>query len=221
MRLHKSRGVSTIEFALSMLVLVPLLLGTGALGINMIHTMQTIQLARDAGQMWAHGVDLSQEGNQAILARLGYNLGLVSTSDSGSAILILSALTYVDDAACVAVGAADAAGNPTSACTNRGKWVFTQRLVIGRSTLRSSNFGAPSLVTLDSEGRISMNDYVKKAGAVAQFTSANGITPYKVVNNQVSGLPSGQRLYLVEAAALGFRMTPFTSGAPTYSFAFF
>ncbi len=221
MRSHSTRGVSTIEFALSLLVLVPLLLGTGAIGINMIHTMQTIQLARDAGQMWARGVDFAQEGSQAILAKLGSNLGLVSTSDSGGAVVILSALTYVDNAACVAVGAADVNGNPTSACTNRNKWVFTERIVIGKSSLRSSNFGSPSGVTFDSAGRISMNDYVKKAGAVATFTSANGILPYSVVNNQVSGLPSGQRLYLIEAAAQGFKMPPFASGAPTYSFAFF
>jgi len=34
------------------MVLVPLLLGTGAAGINMILTLQTIQVARDAGHMY-------------------------------------------------------------------------------------------------------------------------------------------------------------------------
>jgi len=42
MKLRVSRGVSTIEFAFSLLVLVPLVLGTGAIGINMISTLQTI-----------------------------------------------------------------------------------------------------------------------------------------------------------------------------------
>jgi hypothetical protein len=202
-----------------MLVLVPLLLGTGAIGINMIHAMQTIQVSRDAGHMYARGVDFAQTGNKVLLSKLGTNLGLASTN-SGSAVVILSALTYVDKATCTAVGAVDEDGNP-SGCTNYGKWVFTQRLVIGRSSLRSSNFGTPTGVTIDSLGRISMNDYVRRAGAVAQFSSANGINPYAVVDNQVSGLPSRQVLYLTEAAAQGFRMPPFVSGAPTYSFAFF
>lgn len=226
MKLRKSRGVSTVEFAFSLMVLVPLVLGTGAIGINMIRTLQTIQLARDAGHMYGRGVDLSDPGVQGILKTLGTNLGLSTTPGAGKAIIILSALTYVDANTCAAGGAADAGGNPTSACSNLNKWVFAQRVVIGDTDLRTSNFGSPLTsgpngVTLDSSGRISIAQYVTKTGAVANFSSANGINPYRVVDNQVSGLPSGQRLYLAEAAAWGFGMPPFVSGSPTYSYAFF
>jgi hypothetical protein len=45
------RGSACIEFAFVTMLLVPLLLGTGAAGIDMILTLQTIQLARDAGHI--------------------------------------------------------------------------------------------------------------------------------------------------------------------------
>jgi len=225
MKRNRLRGISTFEFAMSLMVLVPLILGTGAIGVNLIRTMQTVQLARDAGHMYAKGVDFSQEGNQAILGTIGNSMGLNTVVDTGTAIVILTALTYVDSNTCIAAGAATN-GVPNGSCVNLGKWVFAQRLTIGNSTLRTSNFGSPLTtgptgVTLDNQGKISVAQYATKAGAVAQFSSANGINPYTVVNNVVSGLPSGQRLYLAEAAGQGFGMPPFVAGSPTYSFAFF
>src|ERR1039458_10471924 len=85
MRGASFRGAACIEFAFVSMVLVPLLLGTGAAGINMILTLQTIQVARDAGHMYARGLDFSQPGNQTILGNLGSTLGLSTTAGSGSA----------------------------------------------------------------------------------------------------------------------------------------
>jgi hypothetical protein len=228
MKRQRTRGVSTIEFALSLTVLVPLILGTGAIGINLIRTMQTVQLARDAGHMYAKGVDFSLAGNQNILATVGTGIGLSTTAGTGRAVVILSALTYVDGNTCTAANQANGNGNAPT-CNNLGKWVFVQRLQIGNNALRTSNYGAPitngtdlpNNVTLDNQGKIPVGQYGTRTGAVAQFTNANGINPYTVVNGNVSGLPSGQRLYLSEAAAQGFGMPPFVAGAPTYSFAFF
>jgi len=226
MKRQATRGVSTIEFALSLLVLVPLILGTGAIGINLIRTMETVQLARDAGHMFARGVDFSQSGNQTVLATIGSGMGLSTTAGQGTAVVILSGLTYVDDSTCVAVNTANGTGTGT-ACPNHGKWVFTQRLEIGNTGLRTSNFGSPLVggptgVTLDSQGKISVGQYGTKAGAIANFTSANGINPYTVsAGGAVSGLPAGQKLYLSEASGQGFGMPPFVQGSPTYSFAFF
>jgi hypothetical protein len=205
------------------MVLVPLLLGTGAAGINMISTLQTIQLARDAGHMYARGLDFSQPGNQTILGNLGSTLGLSTTAGSGNAVVILSELTYVDKAACAAAGAVDSNGNP-SGCTNLGKWVFMQRLQIGNTSVRTSNIGSPLTsgptgVTVNATtGKISLSDYVTKAGAVATFSSIN---PYSSVNGTVTGLPSGQVLYVAEAAATAFSMPPFIGPHATYSYGLF
>src|SRR5262249_45140151 len=160
--------------------------------------LQTVQLARDAGHMFARGVDFTVAGNQSILIALGGNVGL--RTSGGNAVVILSALTYVDVNACAAVGATSG-GVPTSACTNYQQWVFAQRQQSGSARLRTRNFGSrltsgPNSVTMDSSGKISISDYVKKSGARATFNSANGIHPYTVVNGQASGLPSGQKLFV-------------------------
>jgi hypothetical protein len=224
MKHRNSRGVSGIEFAFGMLVLLPLFLGTGVTGINMIRTLQTVQLARDAGHMYAKGIDFSQPGNQTILADLGANLGLSTTSGQGSAVVILSSLIYVDKNQCAAVGDVDSSGNPTSACTNYTKWVFTQRLEIGNTGVRNSNYGSPLTsgptgVTVNpTTGMISQQQYVTQAGAVANFT---GVNPYQVVDGNAEGLPSGQLLYVAEAAATGFNMPPFVSNQASYSWGFF
>ena len=207
-----------------MMVLLPLFLGTGVTGINMIHTLQTVQLARDAGHMFAKGIDFSQPGNQTILVDLGSGLGLSSTSGQGSAVVILSSLIYVDKSQCAAVGDVDSDGNPTGACTNYGKWVFAQRLEIGNTSIRTSNYGSPLTsgptgVTLNATtGQISQQQYVTQAGAVANFT---GVNPYEVVDGNVEGLPSGQLLYLAEAGSTGFNMPPFVSNQVSYSWGFF
>jgi len=223
MRRKTSRGGAAIEFAFSTLVLVPLWLGTTVIGINLTRGLETVQLARDAGHMYARGVDFSKPGNQTILQTLGSDLGLSTTAGSGSAVVVLSTVTYVDQPTCASVGAVDSHGNP-SGCTNYQQWVFTQRLVIGNTSVHSSNYGSPLTsgptgVTVDpSTGMISPQDYVTKAGAVATFS---GINPYANVNGSVSGLPSGQVIYVAEAAALGFNMVPYASNSTTYSYGLF
>jgi hypothetical protein len=226
MKRRASRGGSLIEFVLSLLVLMPLVLGVGAIGINLIRTQATIQLARDAGHMFARKVDFTASGNMNLLARIGAGLNLPnSVTTSGNALVVLSALTYVDQATCNAAKAA----NPGNGCSNSGKWVFTQRQNLGNLNLANSQYGNPRPwstgdtqgVTMDSQGNISSDQYTDKNGAIATFSSANGINPYSNVNGVISGLPSGSRLYVGEAFSTGFGMPPFTSGVPTYSFSFF
>ena len=77
----------------------------------------------------------------------------------------------------------------------------------------------PTGVTVDSTtGKISVSDYCTKAGAVANF---NSINPYSDVNNVVSGLPSGQVLYVAEAGATAWTVKPFVGNSSTYSFGLF
>jgi len=220
----KEKGAAALELGFISLILIPLLLGTATVGIDMILTLQTIQFARDVGPMAARGVDFSLPGNKSILANLGSNLKFSTTAGQGSAVLIVSKLTYVDKAACAALGLVDGAGEPTAGCTNYTHWVFMQRLVLGNSSVRTSNVGSPLTsgptgVTVNSStGAISQSDYVTHAGAVATFS---GINPYAVVNGAAQGLPSGQVLYLAEASARGFTMAPWVRDGTTYAFGLF
>jgi len=221
----RSRGVAIIEFAFIVLVLVPLLLGTAEMGINMVSALQTIQLARDAGHMYARGVDFTQLGNDQILASIGSGIGMSATTGAGSgtALVILTQVKYVDSAACISYGLpTDLFGNPIG-CTNLGQWVFAQRIVIGNTSMGTSNFGSPLTsgpngVTIASNGTISQSDQITNSGDQATFS---GINPYQVVSGVVSGLPSGQSLYIAEAEAQGFKMHPWASNPVSYSFGIF
>jgi hypothetical protein len=220
------RGTSVISFAFLSPLMIALLLGLVGVGVNLLRTHQTIQVARDAGHMYARGTELWKTGYQQILARLGSNIGLKVDPATSNAVVILSLVTYVDIPTCVAAGCPlDLSGNPIG-CTNQNKWVFAQRWAIGKPGVRTSNFGSPLTsgptgVTIDPQtGKISIQDYAKKAGAVAQFT---GINPYaKAVDGSVSGLPSREVIYVAEAASQGLGLPPFTPMIVTnYSFSMF
>lgn len=64
---NSQRGASVIEFAFITFTLVPLLIGAGVVGVNLVRTLETEQLARDAGHMYARNIDFSSSGNQQIL----------------------------------------------------------------------------------------------------------------------------------------------------------
>ncbi len=223
MRNQKSRGVAILEFSMITLVLVPLMLGTMSIGLNMIRSLETVQLARDAGHMYARGVNFARPGNQTILVTLGADLGLTTSASTSKALVVLSTVTYVDKATCQAAGKVDGSGNPLG-CTNYTQWVFTQRISIGKTSMRMSNFGSPittgqTPVTVDSDGNISLNDQATNAGDVATFT---GINPYAVLSNgSVQGLPSRQVIYLAEAATTGMTMPPYSPNAIMYSYNMF
>jgi Flp pilus assembly protein TadG len=219
---RRQKGAAFVEFALILLVLTPLMLGTAGIGLNMLRSLATIQIGRDAGHMFARGADFSQPGNQTILADLGADIGLTTNAATSNAVVVLSTVIYIDKAMCAADGKVDASGNPLG-CTNYTKWAFRKRLTIGNTSMRTSNFGSPlqsgpNPVVVDSTGSISVHDQVTNAGDVATFTVIN---PYSVVNGAVSGLPSGQVIYIAEAAANGIRLPPFAPNSVMYSYNMF
>jgi hypothetical protein len=231
MKRGKLRGTSYVEFALSLLVLVPLLLGTVGVGINLILDYQTSQLSRDAGHMYARGLNMALPGNQTILATVGSGVGLSATSGvggtagSGNAVIVFSTVGYVDDPAC-ALGGYATNGVHTSACKNYGKWVFQQRILVGDSNLKTTDYGSPitsgsgngnPLVTIDSSGNISTTEQLTNPNDVATFTAIN---PYSSSGGG-SGLPSGQQIFISEVAARGFVMPPYQRNPVQYAYNMF
>jgi type II secretory pathway pseudopilin PulG len=205
-----------IEFAFAMLVVVPLLLGTIGVGLQLIQSMQTTQLARDAGRMYARGLDFGQPGNLRILATLGRDLGLHTTDSLGQAVLILSTVKYIDNAIC-----------PTG-CTNRLYWVFAQRIVVGNNNYRTSNLGSPlttapstTAITLDAGGNVSLADQTGNSNDRALFSNIGNPFVVAGVGTAVNNLPSGTVLYVTEAASQGFTMPPFATGGIMYAYNIF
>jgi len=212
---NKSRkGAAYVEFAISLLVLIPLLLGTIGIGLNMHMQLQTVQLARDAGHMFARNIDFTLLGNQQVLSTVAGSLNLSTTAGKGNSVVILSTVQYMDLNACTLAGMAS--GGQPSGCTNYQKWVFTKRLVIGNSSIHSSNLGTPPASIVAADGSITIVNQATSTGAVA---AVNGFNPWNSTNS--TGLPSGQIVFVAEAAATGFHMPPYTQSTTTYAQTYF
>jgi hypothetical protein len=148
------RGSSGIEFALSSLFWVPLLIGTLVIGTNVIKANQVTHLCRDIGHMWAYGVDFSQASGQNVLATIATGLNF-NINGTGNGVVILSNVTYIGNNQCLAAGFQ---ANSTS-CPNLNQAVFTRRVVVGNASLRNSNFGTPPPAIIAASGYIAGSDY--------------------------------------------------------------
>lgn len=142
----RQRGNTILEFALVAVFLIPLLFGSFNLGMNLNQTVRVTQVVRDAGHMYARYVDFSLPSNKNILVRLAMGLGM--TADGGEGVIILSKITFINDADCTG------AGIPLGECVNRNNYVITHRVVVGNASLRTSNFGTPSSAIMDSAGNV-------------------------------------------------------------------
>lgn len=175
----RQRGNSIIEFALVSMFLVPLLLGTVNVGMNLTRAVQVNQVSRDAGHMFARFVDFSLDNNQNIIVRLAYGLGMERTSGNGR--VTLTRVMQIGDIECAA------GGLDVGQCTNYGLPVITQQIVIGDNTKRSSNLGEPPAYMLDSQGEVSAADYLADVR-----TRASGF-------GQILTLGAGEMAYVSEA----------------------
>ena len=170
-------GSALIEFALSTMVWVPLLLGTIFIGLSVTRAIEVAQVCRDAAHMHVSGVDFSQPANQQILVQLASGLNFAMTGGNG--VIILSTITFVSQQDC------NAASVPN--CANLNQPVFTRRIVIGNRGLRTSDFGSPNPGDIDSSGNISLTNYLNDSSTRA--LNFNSVLP----------LQSGQYAYLAEA----------------------
>jgi hypothetical protein len=185
-RRRTQQGSALIEFLFaSMLLILPLLFGTFLIGMKLVRANQVAEVCRDAGHMFAYGVDFSQTSSQQVLAQLAQ--GLKMTATGGNGVIILSTITYVGPNDCIA------GGYPSGSCPNLNNTVFTQRIVIGNpqltinSRLQTSVYGTPTAGIIDSSGNISQANYVANSTAVASNF-------YSVIS-----VPSGQVAHVAEA----------------------
>ncbi len=189
-RRRGQKGSEIMEFALLSVLLVPTFLWMFITGMNLIRSVKATHLAADLGRLYINGTDFSKWDAQKLAQRLSTGLGLdVGGSDPGQmwnnganggrGVVMLSQVTFVGAPTCAPI---IAAGNT---CTNQDRYVFTQRIVFGNSSLRQSNFGTPTAV-ITQRGLIS--EYATDAGARASNFQA--LFP--------TSLQDGQFAYLTE-----------------------
>jgi hypothetical protein len=157
-RNRSEKGNALVEFAIVTVILIPLLFGAVAFGVNLGNWLQATQISRDIAHMYSRGIDFSAAANKDLAVNLVQGLGGM-TVNGGNGVVILSQIRQVYQGDC------DAA-NLSSNCPNLGKRVFTNRIVIGASSLRDSNFGTPDAAYVTSKGNIGSADYLQQSGLV-------------------------------------------------------
>jgi hypothetical protein len=153
------RGGSAVEFAMSTIFWVPLLVGTFSVGFKLVRADQVQEVCRDVGHMYAYGVDFSQDANKAIAVRLAQGLNLTATGGDG--VILLSVMKMISSTDCTSSGYVPNGTTPNSTnCPNLNRIVISQRIIIGNTTLRASNFGTPNPTLVDSNGNILLTQQV-------------------------------------------------------------
>lgn len=118
------RGQSVIEFALVLPLMVLMLTGTVTAALVFERQMTVVQISRNAGNMFARGVDFTKTANQEVLLRAADGLGM--TTGAGTGVIYLSRIEKAPDGS-----------------ANAGKLIVTERYVIGDTSISASKIGTP------------------------------------------------------------------------------
>lgn len=133
---RRSQGTAIVEFVLAAaFIYTPLILGTMVVGVNIIRSIQVTQVNRDAGHMFARGVDFSVTTNQAMLTYIASGLNLTA---GGKSVVVLTSILKVGTSEC-------------ASCRNLHRTVITRQIRMGNTALRASAYGTP---TVDSTGAV-------------------------------------------------------------------
>jgi hypothetical protein len=179
-------GVAVIEFAFSMVVLIPLLLGTFVFGFRLIRSLEMEQIVRDLGHMYVRGVDFRSAGPRQNAQTLASGFDLSAT---GTSLVILSAVRIATQADCDA-------NNPAGThCANLNNPIFIEQLTIGNTGLQingtpaRSAFGTPPVTATFT---VTSANQANNTSAAAGSTGSNsGFAGVLVLN-------PGEIAYVVE-----------------------
>jgi len=180
-------------------------LGAFVVGMNLIRSIQCNQVCRDLDDMYIHGADFSTYPIQQEAQRLAQGLNLqmpsftgnanTNTGTSGNGLVTVSQVMYIGGTSsnnCLAVGANN--------CTNQNKFVFTEQIVFGNSSLAGANtqtLGTPSGATLSTSG-IVLNYITDSHAALSGSAQSNMQSLWQTTNGSTTALVDGQVTYVVE-----------------------
>lgn len=125
LRGHRESGQSALEFALSLPFLVLIVVGTFAVGMLMDRHVTVTQLARNAGNMYARGIDFESAQNKQVLLRAAGGMGMTPTAGDG--VIYLSLVIMA----------------PPGSGVNENQTVIAQRFQIGDPSIHASKVGMP------------------------------------------------------------------------------
>lgn len=203
---RSERGSSALEFMMASLIWLPLLMGTAVFGYNLVKAIQVSQFCRDAGHMFAYGIDFTTTQNKTLLATMGKPLGI--TANAGSGAIVMSTVTLVTQSDC------NSAGVPSS-CSNLGKYVFSSFVSFGNPLYAKTRLGDTVPDAYISGGqKITFQDYVTNASL-----QAGNFSKYLTFTSTTQ---SGQLAYVSEVSvATQFINYSGFSGTGSYARNFF
>ena len=207
-------GQEIMEFGLSAVLLVPMLIGSFVVGMNLIRSIQCNQVARDLDSMYIHGGDFSTYPMQQEAARLAQGLNLQVSSftgnqqsnlgSSGNGLVTVTQIMWIGgptSASCIAVGG-------SANCTNQNSFVFTQQIQFGNGSLANANtvtVGQCPTAILNTSGvvAISNGNYITDVRAALAGVAQTNMQALWQSNSEVGGgtatpLTDGQVAYIVE-----------------------
>lgn len=215
-RRERQRGTWLIEFALCSIFMVPLFVATVGAGMSLCRAIQTTQVCRDAGHLYMDQINFNDPANQRLIGRLAAGMGMTSDASgtinsNGHGVVILSMIMKIGSVECASAGYAS-----VTRCPNYNQLVVTQRVVVGNSSLQSSNFGNPAPAVLGNDGKITEYNYCTNASVVVPASS----------HASKLNLQPGQYSYVSEAYFISPELSGFNwKGAPgvsaTYAYNFF
>src|SRR5438552_1461015 len=133
-RRSRESGSGILELAIVLPMIGLTFFGTVGLGIMIGRYVQVVHVARDIAHMYSLGVDFTTAAPRNMLTQK-LALGAGMTDTGGNGVVILSKITTVYLADCTA------AGYTSGQCANQNLPVFTNRIYVGNSALRTSAFG--------------------------------------------------------------------------------
>lgn len=176
---RRERGNTIIEFALVISFLALLLMGTFSIGMTLTKSVQAGVVARDAGAMFMRYVDFSLSGNKDLLVRLAN--GMKMTTSGGNGVVIMTQIQMIGTNECAAGGLS------TGACPNYNRPVVIKRMYVGNTNLYTRTFGNPTPSLIQSDGTITVANYLNDTSVRADAFSA------------VMTLNAGEYAYVSEA----------------------
>lgn len=181
--LGDSRAQAILEFGIAAPFILMMTLGTFVIGTMLDRHLIVTQVVRNAGNMYARGVDFSSTQNKNFIVSAAAGLDLQLTS--GSTAVYLSTLTRIPaDAQC------DSGSGPRD-CANNSLVVIRERYKIGDTSgsQMASRMGSPSQF-VDASGApalegVHLNHFdlteAQASGAPAALTGAGGLVENELV----------------------------------------
>ena len=205
-RKNAQSGQEIVEFGLVAVLLVPVLIGTFVVGMNLIRSIQCNQVCRDLDSMYIHGGDFSTYPLQQEAQRLAQGLNLQiggsfsgnqqsNIGNAGNGLVTVTQIMWIG-----ATTSANCTGALPAVCTNANSFVYTQQLQFGNGTLANSNIvslGSCPAAIMNSSGVV--QGYVTNALAdLAGAAQTNMQNLWQSTNGISTPLTDGQVVYVVE-----------------------